>query len=123
MTREISGPVLSMSITLIHASFFSIPSRIPQNCSPPLKDFKGLLTLLSEKLRGFLRTAQTQEGAANKAALFREQVVLAKNDMEFLERRYVCSIYSTCLSITLRQEAQTWTTFHGMLPSVYQNNR
>ncbi|TIA13647.1 hypothetical protein D6C80_06175 [Aureobasidium pullulans] len=83
--KKISGPVLSMSFVLLHASFSSSPAN-PAKLLSTLEDFKRLLTFLLEKLREFLRTAQTQEGAAISANLFREQVVLAENDMEFLER-------------------------------------
>lgn len=54
--KKISGPVLSMSFTLIHASFSSSPPN-PAKLLSALKDFKGLLDLLLEKLREFLRTA------------------------------------------------------------------
>ncbi|THY81300.1 hypothetical protein D6C92_10410 [Aureobasidium pullulans] len=96
--KKIFGPVLSMSFVLLHASFSSSPPNSAKLLSA-LEDFKGMLTLLLEKLRELLRTAQASEGAAKKAALFREQVVLAKNDMGFLERRYICSIHSIVLGI------------------------
>ncbi|THY43605.1 hypothetical protein D6C97_09193 [Aureobasidium pullulans] len=83
--KRISGLMLSISFTLIYASFSSSPAN-PAKLLSTLKDFKRLLSLLLEKLRRFLRTAQASEGAAKKAALIREQVVLAKKDMEFLER-------------------------------------
>ncbi|TIA33549.1 hypothetical protein D6C79_08937 [Aureobasidium pullulans] len=83
--KKISGPVLSMSFVLLHASFSSSPAN-PAKLLSTLEDFKRLLTLLLEKLREFLRTAQTPEGAAISANLFGAQVVLAKKDMEFLER-------------------------------------
>jgi len=84
--KRISGPVLSISFALVHASLSSSPPNSAKLLSA-LQNFKGLLSLLLEKLRGFLRIAQASEGAAKKAALFREQVDLAEKDMEFLGRR------------------------------------
>lgn len=84
--KRISGPALSISFALVHASLSSSPPNSAKLLSA-LQNFKGLLSLLLEKLRGFLRTAQASEGAAKKAALFREQVDLAEKDMVFLGRR------------------------------------
>ncbi|TIA52081.1 hypothetical protein D6C77_08644 [Aureobasidium pullulans] len=84
--KRISGPVLSISFALVYASLSSSPPNSAKLLSA-LQNFKGLLSLLLEKLRGFLRTAQASEGAAKKAVLFREQVDLAEKDMEFLGRR------------------------------------
>ncbi|THY44719.1 hypothetical protein D6C98_08092 [Aureobasidium pullulans] len=86
--KRISGPVLSISFALVHASLSSSPPNSAKLLSA-LQDSKGLLSLHLEKLRGFLRTAQASGGAAKKAALFREQIDLAEKDMEFLGRRTV----------------------------------
>ncbi|THZ12363.1 hypothetical protein D6C90_10390 [Aureobasidium pullulans] len=56
--KKIFGPVLSMSFVLLHASFSSSPPNSAKLLSA-LEDFKGMLTLLLEKLRELLRTAQT----------------------------------------------------------------
>ncbi|CAD0055105.1 unnamed protein product [Aureobasidium pullulans] len=49
--KRISGPVLSISFTLVHASLSSSPPNLAKLLSA-LQDFKGLLSLLLEKLRG-----------------------------------------------------------------------
>ncbi|THY74184.1 hypothetical protein D6C94_05209, partial [Aureobasidium pullulans] len=88
---RISGPVLSMSFSLVHASFLN-PLLTPATLINALEHFQGLVGLLLIELNRFVRAAETkQDNGAMKAKLmaYVMQVRLAESSVTFIERRIV----------------------------------
>ncbi|THZ36074.1 hypothetical protein D6C87_09402, partial [Aureobasidium pullulans] len=86
---RISGPVLSMSFSLVHASFLN-PLLTPATLINALEHFQGLVGLLLIELNRFVRAAETkQDNGAMKAKLmaYVMQVRLAESSVTFIERR------------------------------------
>ncbi|THY01355.1 hypothetical protein D6D03_05855 [Aureobasidium pullulans] len=86
---RISGPVLSMSFSLVHASFLNplLTSAILINA---LEHFQGLVGILLIELNRFVRAAETkQNDGAMEAKLmaYVMQVRLAESSVAFIERR------------------------------------
>ncbi|KAG2170769.1 hypothetical protein JADG_010508 [Aureobasidium aubasidani] len=88
---RISGPVLSMSFSLVHASFLN-PLLTPATLINALEHFQGLVGLLLIELNRFVRAAETkQDDGAMEAKLmaYVMQVRLAESSVAFIERRIV----------------------------------
>ncbi|THX63990.1 hypothetical protein D6D08_08089 [Aureobasidium pullulans] len=86
---RISGPVLSMSFSLVHASFLN-PLLTPATLINALEHFQGLVGLLLIELNRFARAAETkQDDGAVEAKLmaYVMQVRLAESSVAFIERR------------------------------------
>lgn len=88
-----SGSVLSISFSLVHASFLN-PWLTPTTLINALEHFQSLVRLLLIELNRFVRAPETkQDDGAMEAKLmaYVMQVRLAESSVAFVERRWVLS--------------------------------